>query len=507
MMLSTAPPALRARRTLAGPLALLALLVVSTPASAREALAPYETESDLLATTPSSDAGALGAMFNPAQWGAYDRPEFAFFWSDDDVRHRAMDNWGFSAGRGLGLSLRRHDFRTPSGPRAVTDWQIGAGGGTGPGGSTGGAYSGLAFGFSGAGKGLLGRRSFVSLGQIARPARWLSLGSATQFALGSDDIQDVSDVGVRPLGTPRLLLFADYALRRSQHWDGGALAGGVAVRPIEGIEAAVKWRDGGTYQISVGLTLNRAGARAIPHYDSGGRLGVTNYAVRMNPPVRGLDVERRLLRNRRLLELDLHGEATYQSYRLFDEASLPLRSITGALQSALDDPTVSGVAISLSGFEADPVMVWEVREKILALRRAGKTCVVYADAMGIEAFYLATAADRIVLDPEGSLLIPGVQASRTYLKDMLTKMGLAVDEWRFFKYKSAMETLSRRDMSDADREQWRAYAEESYEELASGIAASGRMARAVLDSVVNHEPFLSAQRLRARGWVDTLGHW
>ena len=55
--------------------------------------------------------GALGAVFNPAQWGAYERPEMAFFWSDADVRPHAMDNWGFAAGRGLGLSLRRHDYR------------------------------------------------------------------------------------------------------------------------------------------------------------------------------------------------------------------------------------------------------------------------------------------------------------------------------------------------------------------------------------------------------------
>ncbi len=487
-------------------LALLALLLAPAAAPAGQALAPYETESDLLATTPSTDAGALGAMFNPAQWGAYERPELAFFWSDADVRPHAMDNWGFAAGRGLGLSVRRHDFRTPSGPRSVTDWQIGAGGGT-AGAPEGSGYTGLAFGFSGAGKGLVGRRSFISVGQIARPARWLSIGSATQFALGGDDIQDVTDVGLRPLGTPRIQLFADYALRRDQHWDGGALAGGLSLRPVDGLEAAFKLREGGAYQVALSLTIDRAGARAVPHYDSGGRLGTTNYVLRTDPPVRGVPVERRLLRNRRLLEMDLHGQATYQSYVLWDESSLPLRSITTTIQAAIDDPTVAGVAVNLSGFDANPSMIWEVREKILALRRAGKTCVVYADGMGIGEFYLATAADRIVLDPQAVLLVPGVVASRTYLKDALTKLGLGVDEWRFFKYKSAFETLSRRDMSEADREQWRAYVEESYEEYASGIVASGRTTRADFDSIVNHEPLLDARRLRARGWVDTLAHW
>jgi protease-4 len=473
----------------------------TAPAAAQEALGSYTEESDLLATTPSTDPGAVGAMFNPAQWGATDRAELAFFWSDADARPHAMDNWGFAVGRGLGLSFRRHDFRTPTGPRNWNEWQIGAGGGRGA------HYGGIAFGFSGAGKGLLERRNYIALGDIARPARWLSVGTTTQFALGNDDIQGVADVGVRPLGTPRVLLFTDYALRRRQHWDGGDLAGGIALRPVDGLDAALKLREGGALQLAFSVTLGRAGVRAIPRYDRDGTLAETHYVVRANPPVRGLDWEGKLLRNRRFLTLPLKGRATYQSYRFLDEGSRPLRDITGAIQDAIDDPTVAGVAVDLSGFEADPAMIWEVREKLLALRKAGKHCVVYADQLDLLRFYLATAADRIVLDPQTLSLFPGVQASRTYLKDAMAKLGLGFEEWRYFKYKSAMETLSRTNMSEADREQWTGYVRESYDEYAAGIVGSGRATRAQLDSVVNREVYVSAKRMVELGWADTIGHW
>ena len=481
----------------------VALLLPSGAAGAPTpgSLAPYEAESDLLATTPSTDAGALGAMLNPAQWGAFERPEFAFFWADEDVRPNAMDSWGFSAGRGAGLSFRRHDVHTPSGPRHWNEWQAGFGGGNGA------HFGGLAFGFSGAGKGLLQRRNSITLGEISRPARWLSIGSATRFALGDDDLESVTDFGVRPLGTPRVLLFADYALRRRQRWDGGALAGGVALRPIHGLDAAVKLREGGEVQLSLGLTLNRTGARAMPRYDRDGKLGATRYAVRMNPPVRGLDVEGALMPGRRFLELDLRGRATYQSYRFFDADSRPLRATTESIQAAIEDRTVAGVALNLSGYEANPAMLWEVREKLLALRRAGKKCIVYADRMDMNLYYLATAADRIVLDPLGMVLLPGVQLSRTYMKDALAKLGLGFEEWRYLKYKSAAEALTRSSMSEADREQLGDYARESYEELASGIAASARMTRATLDSLVEASPVLTARRLAEHGWVDEIGHW
>ena len=69
-------------------------------------------------------------------------------------------------GRGLGLSFRRHDFRTPAGPRNWNEWQIGTGGGNGA------HFGGVAFALSAAGKGLLHRRNYISLGEISRPTRW-----------------------------------------------------------------------------------------------------------------------------------------------------------------------------------------------------------------------------------------------------------------------------------------------------------------------------------------------
>ena len=146
-----------------------------------------------------------------------------------------------------------------------------------------------------------------------------------------------------------------------------------------------------------------------------------------------------------------------------------------------------------------------MREKLIELRRAGKKSVVYIDRPGSTDYYLASAADRIVMDPFGMLGIPGVQTSKTYMKDALQKLGIGFEEWRYFKYKSAMETLSRRDMSEGDREQRTDFVKATYEELARGITESGRMTRAQYDSVVNEEPALNARRLLELRWIDAVG--
>jgi protease-4 len=150
-------------------------------------------------------------------------------------------------------------------------------------------------------------------------------------------------------------------------------------------------------------------------------------------------------------------------------------------------------------------MIWEIREKLLELHRAGKKTIVYIDNADTGAYYLASAADRIVMDPAGTLLLPGVQMSRTYMKDTLAKLGIGFEEWRYLKYKSAMETFSRRDMSEGDREQRSDLVKATYEELAKGVTATGRMNRAQYDSIVNEMPYLNARRLLERHGVDELG--
>jgi len=490
---------IRALRAGALPLILGALAVLPSAATAWEGLPPYAQESDLLATTPSTDDGAIGAIFNPAQWGLLQRPEFAFFWSDANAHPDRMDQWGFSAGRGLGLSLRRHDEPIGGEIRNVTDWQIGLGGGTRQ------YAAGLSYGFSGPGKGAFEHENFIDLGDIARPNRWLSYGTNVRFALSGGDIDGIADLGIRPLGDPRLLLFADYGISRGDQLDEGALAGGIAIRPIPGLDAAARWGKDDHLQITLGVTLQRSGFRATPRYDRDGHLGTTHYVARLSPSERGIDLDAHANAGRRYVAMDLKGNVVYQVARYGDRGAIALWPLLQGLDAAAEDPTVGGVVLNISGFEANLTMMYEIREKLLALRARGKKVILYADNLGGGSYYLASAADRLVMDPSGSMIIPGVQISRTYLKGTLDKLGIGFEEWRYFKYKSAMETFSRTTMSPADKEQLQALTDGAYNELASGAARSGRMTRDQFDQVVNDEPYLSAKRLLELHWVDELG--
>ena len=499
------------RRRLRSALGALCLMsLVAAPGAA--ALLPYREASDLVATTPATDDGALGATINPAQWGLLERPELSGFWYDRDAPggFRAPGSWGLAAGSGLGVSMRRtdrHDDAALAGPgplapgrNHVTDYQIGLGFGSQA------HANGIALGFSGPGKGAFGRSDFLTFGSIRRPTRWLSAGSTFRLSLDDREMDGVMDVGIRPLSDPRLELFGAYALQRDQRWDDGDLAGGIAIRPVPGLFASARWERDDRLQVTLGVAVGRAAFRAAPRYRGGDRTQ-TAYAVRLSSPERGFDLDRALAPKRRTLALDLRGRMVYQSYRYFDQDALPLREVTGKIQFAADDPTVGGVAVKLSGFEGNLSMAWEIREKLMALRRAGKRVTAVCDNLGATTLYVASAADRIVMDPRGSMILPGVAASRTYVHDLMGKLGIGFEEWRFYTYKSAMETFSRDRMSEADREQYGALVRATYDELARAFTSSGRATRAEFDRVVNEEPYIPASRLLELHWVEALGRW
>jgi len=512
------------------------LLFLGAAPAARAALEPYAQSNDPMATTPTTDEGAFGAWHNPAVWAVPERAGFDISLFERSSTLNDLDAWQLGFGRQVAFAIRHRDgvrsrfsptddsnpFYEPypgarPGLPSLTEYQIAIGGGDRH------RFGGVAWHLQSQGGHVWRKSNYLSFGHVLRPDRRLSIGWATQWAPSTGDDQNLIDLGLRPDGTSRLTLFADYSVSDILEWNDAVFGVGAVLRPIDGLEISGRWRDNDRFQITAGLTLVRFGMRAMPTYrrmernpvyaaisgqhDRETDHGGTWYTFRLQPPVRGLDVERRAMRNRYAMALDLDGRAVYQSPRWFDRDSKPLRALTEQIRFAKEDPTVGGVAIRLSGFDANISMLWELRESLLALKRAGKRVSLAADHLDQRTYYLASVADRLVLDPLGGMLAPGVQASRTYMKDLLAKLGLGFDEWRFYKYKSALETFSRTSFSDADREQFEALARAAYDELADGIAASGRITRERFDRLVNEEPYVTAARMKELGLVDELGRW
>lgn len=330
----------------------------------------------------------------------------------------------------------------------------------------------------------------------------------------------MADLGLRPLGTSFATLFADVSFHEKDQADGVDWGAGIELEPIAGIRLAFKTEELNesgerttSYSMRMGLTFEHIGYHVIPHYDKESERTTTSSLVRIGPLVGGLPVKSFFDRGNTFVKMDLKGNLTYQNAKYLDEKRHALIDLIQQIEEAKKDPQVGGIALNLSEFSSGwgwisgPELIWELREKLLDFKKSGKKVIVFFERAGMFEYYLASVGDKVWIDPSGTMMLPGFTQGRTFWKHLFDKIGIGVDEWRFFKYKSAFETFSRDKMSDADREQRQELVRDAYEEYAKDIMTSRGLTRVQFDSLINHVVVFLPDEAVKYGLVDTVGRW
>ncbi len=248
------------------------------------------------------------------------------------------------------------------------------------------------------------------------------------------------------------------------------------VRPLSGLHLGARLRetddaDDFRFTLIAGLTLGGADYHALPAYDRGGHATGTTFLVRAAAPHRSLAVPSALRpgRSPRWAAVNLENKVlTYQKYRWFDDTRVAWLDLARRLDRLRDAPDIAGVALNLAGLRPRPSLAWELRRKLGELRAAGKEVVVHADNLSLLDTWLATAGDRLTLDPQGSVILPGFASRRTYVRGTLAKLGVGFQELRFMPCKSAVEVFARDEMSDCEREQRQRMIDVAYETARDG---------------------------------------
>ncbi|GAB4123606.1 MAG: signal peptide peptidase SppA [Rhodothalassiaceae bacterium] len=135
------------------------------------------------------------------------------------------------------------------------------------------------------------------------------------------------------------------------------------------------------------------------------------------------------------------------------EKEILLRDLLKALEHAKDDERIAGLVLALDGYRgAMPASMHAIGAAIASFRESGKKVIAYAGDYGQAQYYLATQADEIWLDPEGSALLTGYGAFTNFFAEGLGKLKAKVHVYKVGTYKSAVEPYIRNDMSDAAKE-------------------------------------------------------
>lgn len=495
----------------------IVLLTVATVAIAQtETVQPYYAISDFLETTPSVEGGAMGGMFNPAALGLAKRGEIALFWNDRDGTpgNDRMFTLATDLG-GLGFSWQRLDYENPIGilpeEGTVNDFQLGLGLGDEA------QRFGISYGWS---KGDITtaypRGNQLTFGALGRPTPWISYGASFTTGLeGDEDYRSIVDFGVRPFKTPVLTIFGDASANNGDKFKDVLWSAGAAVEPLGGIALKFKVYEGGSYTAGLSISSNGSRIVASPRFDKDNNSLYSTYGIRAGAPMKGDFLDKTIVKmlpkkvqQSDFANIEFNGNIRYRRFQFFDKGGHTLMELLTKLEDVKNDPMTGGLAIKITEeMSGSWEMLWEVREKMKEVQAAGKTIVVFFERGGMRGYYLASVADKIMVDPETFVTMFGFNMGGSFYKNTLEKLGIGFDEWRFFTYKSAMESFSRDKMSEADKEQRTRLIEGFYDIYRADICASRGISPETLDYVVNELGLLSADSLLAYKLVDTTGRW
>lgn len=471
---------------------LLTLFLIVSTSFSQTSFPSYYAMSDLGFTSPGALKYGLYGFDNPAMLATMRSPELRVTWNDPVSSIGGVNRFGlFAAGPGLSFGLIRH-------AGSFTDYRVASGFGDR-------SFSGgFAYGWSSGVPSNVRRSSVVSLGFLVRPNQFLSLGLTGAQATGRSDKEATADLAVRPLGTELVTLFGDYALQNSRTLREGGWSAGAVVEALPGIRFVGRYFDTKSFAVGMEISLGHLSGASQVHLDNNSKHVSTTYSVRIGGYDR--NVIAKLMERTQYVEMNLLGPVKYQRFILFDDSNT-LAGILNALDAAKDDQSVAGIALNTSGMNINREMLWEIREKLVEIKGAGKRVVMFVDRPGMREYYFASVADKIVMDPAGMIMMEGFVSGRTFLKGTLEKVGIGFDEWRYFAYKSAMESLSRDSMSAPDREQRQRLLDGEYALVRRGVSVSRGITEAEFERLVNEQTLLSPREALAAGLVDTLGRW
>lgn len=128
-----------------------------------------------------------------------------------------------------------------------------------------------------------------------------------------------------------------------------------------------------------------------------------------------------------------------------------LLELKQVIKSAGSDEAIKGIYLNVSYPMAGFSTLQEVRQSLLDFRASGKWVIAYADVMSESAYYLASAADDIFLNPQGEVELNGLALEVIFFKRLFDKLEIKPEVFRVGEFKSAVEPFLLDKMSDENR--------------------------------------------------------
>lgn len=149
-----------------------------------------------------------------------------------------------------------------------------------------------------------------------------------------------------------------------------------------------------------------------------------------------------------------------------------LNDILSAIKKAKANDDIKGIYIEAGALMTNYATLQEIRNALADFRKSGKWIVAYGDFYTQGAYYVASVADKVYINPKGIVDWHGIGAQTMFYKDFMAKFGVKWEVVKVGTFKSATETFTEEKMSDANRLQTQTFIDGTWRNVCDAVSKS-----------------------------------
>ena len=162
-------------------------------------------------------------------------------------------------------------------------------------------------------------------------------------------------------------------------------------------------------------------------------------------------------------------------------SEIALDDIMASIDKATDNDNIKGIYLHIGNFSASVASLQEIYKGLEKFKKTGRFIVAYADSYGNGTYYLSSIADKVYMNPSGTLALTGINISTVFFKDLLSKIGVEMQIFKGATFNSEVEPFNQTIMSEATRLKLTTFINSIWTEITKTIARN----RGISDTEVN----------------------
>jgi len=205
--------------------------------------------------------------------------------------------------------------------------------------------------------------------------------------------------------------------------------------------------------------------------------------------------------------IEIEREDPFAGLSIFGASSpkpIGLVQLRQTIAHAKNDPKIKGIFLNISYPMTGFSIIEEIRQSLIDFRSEGKWVVAYSEWMSESAYYLASAADKIYLNPQGEMEFNGLAIEVSFFKRLFDKLEIKPEVFRVGEFKSAVEPFLFEKMSEANKLQLTELIASIYDQVLTGISESRNIPKTNLKEISDKMLVRNAALAQQYGLVDSL---